>query len=731
MARAKQTKIYRTFVKGLITEASPLTYPADASIDEDNCILYRKGNRSRRLGFDYESGYTFSFYGGSASDFATFAQTTYRWEAPDNDADKNLLVHQFGSTLFFYAMEEDSISTETKAFSVDLTEFRVPNTDGLETAEVSMAGGKGYLFVVGAKIEPFFIEYDSGADTITTEQIHIRIRDLMGVDDDLANDEEPVTLSNEHKYNLMNQGWIDAANTGSADDGQTYSIIGRLINRPVGTTGVITDYFTQHSRYPGNNKVWWTARDATTSDFDPALLAKFFSGAGRVARGHFILNAFYKDRSAVSAIPDLEVESVTERPPTVAFYSGRVWYALNSDVYYSQVLDNKGKAGACFQEADPTSEDISDLIATDGGVIPIPAMSKAVKLVPIGNGIVVFGNNGIWYITGTDAGFSALDISVSKINPIGTESANSIVEAEGQLLWWSKIGIMAMSQKQGMFGTVDGVFDRTNISETTIQSFYNHDIPEFGKKNARGIYDPATNTVQWLFTTEDTTNRYLFNRVLNLDLTLQAFYPWTIETPGPYITGFFATPRINELEDTEAIRSTFIRYICGVPSDSSYNFTFGYFNNPNFVDWEGYDSVGSTFMSFVETGYELLEDVMRQKQAPYIYCYFRRTEENYVESGDDYTTDKQSSCKFQVKWDWSSSQISNRWSTKVEAYRHTRLPFFSEDDLTFDTGYPIVVSRNKVRGHGRSIQFRFESDARGKDFDLLGWATTFHGNTEI
>ena len=41
----------------MITEASPLTYPEDASYDEDNMILYRKGNRSRRFGVDFEHGY--------------------------------------------------------------------------------------------------------------------------------------------------------------------------------------------------------------------------------------------------------------------------------------------------------------------------------------------------------------------------------------------------------------------------------------------------------------------------------------------------------------------------------------------------------------------------------------------------------------------------------------------------------------------------------------------------
>lgn len=49
----------------MITEASPLTYPEDASYDEDNMILYRAGNRSRRLGIDFERDYTLLILDGS------------------------------------------------------------------------------------------------------------------------------------------------------------------------------------------------------------------------------------------------------------------------------------------------------------------------------------------------------------------------------------------------------------------------------------------------------------------------------------------------------------------------------------------------------------------------------------------------------------------------------------------------------------------------------------------
>ena len=55
--RAAANKEYNSFVRGLITEASPLTYPENASIDEENFILNRNGSRRRRQGIDYESSY--------------------------------------------------------------------------------------------------------------------------------------------------------------------------------------------------------------------------------------------------------------------------------------------------------------------------------------------------------------------------------------------------------------------------------------------------------------------------------------------------------------------------------------------------------------------------------------------------------------------------------------------------------------------------------------------------
>jgi hypothetical protein len=745
MTRATVNKLYRNFVKGMVTEASPLTYPENATISESNCALFKQGNRARRLGMDYEDSYVISDFAITQDQFNDSAFKEYRWEAVNNDSSIDFLVNQIGSVLYFYHFVSEHIgfalSPFRKSFTIDLTTYALSGYAAtVNQYEVQMIGGKGYLFVVGEKIEPFYVTYDPDLDTITSTKITIQIRDFKGIDDGLANDEEPTVLSDAHKYNLFNQGWIDSFNDGTGDTVTTYGDFGSAISYKIPTPGPITKYHTDLSRYPGNNKQWWlgkiTVGDPTAvppteaGDFSPALLNKVFAGNMHAPRGHFVVDAFNIDRTAVSGILALDVEAVTDRPMAVTFFSGRAWYGCNNTLYFSQLVDDKRRVGLCYQEADPTSEEISDLIATDGGVIPIPEMHRIRFMLPIGFGILCFAENGIWYVSGTTAGFSATDLSVTKVSNIGTNSPNSIVEAENIVYWWSKTGIQALGQKSGAFGIQEGKFDKANLTETTIQSFYRSEISELSKPFAKGIYDPATNIIQWLYKTGG-PNNFVYNAVLNFDIALGAFYPWNISSNvnRPYILGAFLSPK-----DVLPYRSTFIKYLIGIPNadHSSYTFTFGSFKNTAFSEWAAFDGGdGFPYTTYIETGYELLDDAMRDKQMSYVFLYFRRTEQNFVEqTGGDYVFDTPSSCKFQVKWDWSSSQIANKWSTKIEAYRFSRFNAVDPSDLSFDTGFPVVVTKNKVRGNGKSIQFRFENSDKGSDFDLLGWAVPYSGNTK-
>jgi hypothetical protein len=505
--------------------------------------------------------------------------------------------------------------------------------------------------------------------------------------------------------------------------------------------GPVATFYNKLGRYPGNNKQWWvarapaddTAKNVKTGDFLPDLLETFFSGNNRAPRGHFILNQFQKNRSQASGVPGIPNNDVQERPNSVTFFSGRAWFGCQSTVYYSQILDSSSanKAGLCYQEADPTAEDISDLIASDGGVIPIPEADHIVALTPLGNGVMVFANNGVWFISGGDAAFSALNVAISKVSPIGTKSPGSIIETDGTIYWWSEIGIQALQQATGQFGPIAGRFGNTNIAESTIQTFYN-EIPINSKHAVKAVYDPRKNTITWLYSSVDTTY-HEYDSTLTYDLTLQAFYPWKFSNfaDGPIITGLFndvgyteyglpvpvQDQAINITSNGEVVtavlqqfsaRSSGIYYLTALKAVNG--LTVSAPVSFDYVDWHEYDGVGLPYDSYILTGYELQNDAMRNKQIIYLFSHLRRTE------ADDGTNP--SSCKLIVRWDWAGERNQQKWSAEVETYRPRSL------NLT-----DVVVSKNKVRGSGKSIQFRFGTNEPGKTFDLLGWSVGFSGNT--
>jgi len=753
--RSQATKLYRTFVKGLITEASPLTYPEDTSLDEDNCLLFAKGNRTRRLGADYEDNHTLSSF--QIPSMATAPISEFSWTSVNNNALINFLCLQVSGTIYFFDLYANPISGAMKGFTIDLTAYAAPGATTVSESPCQMASGKGYLFIAGEKLKPLLVEYNELLDTITVETITISIRDFEGVDDDMAADEEPASLSALHHYNLRNQGWVA---TDSSSGMVSVSLYGKYKAVPGVSTATdpIQEYKFSIGRYPGNNKQWFLGKTAVEEgaynigDFNPVLLNKAHVGNSRAPRGHYIVNAFNIDRAAVSNISGIPPDVKTYGPSSVAFFSGRAWWFSRNGVYFSQIMTDKGKVGQCFQEADPTSEEISELIATDGGYIPIPAADEILRGIEIGNGIMVFARNGVWLVSGTDKGFSALEYQVTKVSTIGTDSPLSIVAADATIYWWSKVGIQQITQKTGSFGPIPGAYESTNISQQTVDTLFKEVSPAT-RRYVKGIFDPATNTVYWAYKSEDFDPNYGYNRFLNLDLKLGAFYPWSLTSGAyPFVCGLFLTPELNLVSNSEAVtasgstvtaggvtvtaqgtelsaKPTFLYFVSAVSTGSAYRFTFGNFSNDEFVDWETFDSSGAVYDSFVESGFEILEDAFRKKQIVYLSVFFRQTEENFILSGDDYTVDKPSSCFLTVKWDWATSGNTGKWSEERQVYRHRRVPFVNPLDLAFNTGTRVVHTKNKIRGTGRAVQFRLGTNERGKNFDLLGWQALFQGNT--
>ena len=93
MAQSISQKAVNNFVKGLITEASELTFPEGASVDESNCDLRRDGTRRRRLNVEYESSHALSSFTLSNSEVVA----TGEWLNAGGDANRDLLVLQKGS----------------------------------------------------------------------------------------------------------------------------------------------------------------------------------------------------------------------------------------------------------------------------------------------------------------------------------------------------------------------------------------------------------------------------------------------------------------------------------------------------------------------------------------------------------------------------------------------------------------------------------------------------------
>ena len=731
---AVAAKPYSTFVAGLITEAGPLTFPENASYDELNCVLFRKGNRRRRLGVDFEDGYTLSAASMNTATARDQAINNWVWTAVAGNGTRNFLIIQVDTTLHYYDLSNDPLSGGKKSFTTNLSTYAASGATDIGSEPVTISSGKGLMFVSSKKIEPFFVEYDPSGDSISETQISIEIRDFDGLDESpaLEPDEEPATLSTTHNYNLKNQGWESP---------------GEGVSDPVST------YFSAKAKYPSNSKQWWVGKDSN-DDFDASLLAKYDGGNTLAPRGRFLLNPFYKDRSTVSGVGSITVESEDNRPEFIQFFAGRVWYfgiessKINGHVFFSQVLTETNRAGRCYQESDPTTEELNELVDSDGGVIVIPEIGTIRGSLVIDRNLVLFASNGVWAISGaSEDGFKATDFQVNKITPVGCISSGSVVDVEGQPYWWAQTGIYTLGTDQ-----VSGRLAAQSMSQNTIETFYQDDIPALSKTYARSIFDPATKRVYWLYNTVAPSNdeyKWKYDACLVFDASLGAFYPWKIGSlniNSPFLMGAFNTQTVNAVERTENVvdgsgntvvnsgsdnvvtdvvtiagSNTFLKWFCLVPDGAgNFNWTFAEFNNGDFVDWEKKDNTGTDYNSYIDTGYDGLGDFTKDKTVMYVYFFLGKTETGV--SGGALLSG--SSCFFRTKWNWTTDGDAGKWSQLNQIYRLKRQfdGGIIVDELPGET---VIVSRHKVKGSGKALQYRFQSET-GKDFNIHGWQTIFN-----
>ena len=712
-----------TFIKGLITEAGELTFPQDASIDESNCLLDRDGTRRRRLAVELETNNVNSTFTLNN----TFVFTTGRWKNAGGVASLDFLVVQDGTTLRFYNTSSEPYSGNQESFSVDLNSFNFAGSVGPGLAKVQMDTVNGSLVVTSEAIEPFYIEYDADTNTISTTQISPRVRDFEWLGDTTSYTTAKASADTNRQYDTANSGW-------SGDKGSP----------------ALTAYLAANgNEYPPLTHPWYSGKDAD-GNFSVAEWEKVFTGSTLTGNGSFILDFFSKNRSAASGIAGITTENENSRFKAVASFSGRIFYAGltgskgTGKILFSKYLDNITESDRCYQQNDPTSEEISDLLDTDGGVISIPEASNILKLHVFGSSIFVFAENGVWQIVGVDGVFKATEYSISQVSQIGLNNAQSFVSVEGVPMWWSKHGIHTLS-----FDQVSGRAQEQNLSIGTIQTFFEA-IDGNARQQCSAVYDETNKRVHWFYPNNNESIVSKKNKVLTLDITLEAFYPWTITDSASnpdyilgaeYFPGFgsdFTNNDVITLTGDDVITSggddvvvstltelsqADANIVLMVYDGATGKLTMGLFSGTNFLDWGD-----ANYSSYAEAGYDFMGDLILKKNAPYVQVYLRPTETGF--SGSDelgYTPVRESSLLVSSFWDFRT----NTSSSPQQAYRLKYTPVVNESSLgTWDYPEKVVTTRLKMRGHGRSMRLRFESE-QGKDFVLLGFGILNAVNTRF
>ncbi|HYT43376.1 MAG TPA: hypothetical protein VEP90_13645, partial [Methylomirabilota bacterium] len=337
------------------------------------------------------------------------------------------------------------------------------------------------------------------------------------------------------------------------------------------------------------------------------------------------------------------------------------------------------------QTNDPTSQNLFDLLPTDGGVITIQDAGSIIKLFSIQNGLLVFATNGVWFITGNQGiGFSASDYTITKISSIRSLSSQSFVDVNGLPYFWNEEGIYMVSPSKS------GGLSVEPITVGTILSFYNS-IPLQSKRFARGSYHPIDYILQWTYRSAveiDVTSRYQFNRILNFNTYNKAFYPYTITTGNlaQYVNGvnYISYPNSNGPEPG-------FKYHCSFSNIGGDNHTFAEENDSTFVDWGMSD-----YTSFFITGYKLHGQAQKRFQIPYIYVYNR-------------LTDGVSQYKIQGQWDYALSGNTGRWTTAELV------------NMSLSNDYSVKQKRHRIRGRGLVLQIKVSS-VSGQPFDIIGWS---------
>lgn len=406
-------------------------------------------------------------------------------------------------------------------------------------------------------------------------------------------------------------------------------------------------------------------------------------------------------------------------PRACAFHDGRIFYAGIDDnewsdyIFFSQVPDKVDKFGRCYQVADPTDPENNQLVDTDGGWFVIQGIQNVQRLVSVRNSLLVFAENGVWEVTGGQRGFfTPTGYAIRKITEVGCNSPLSPIAVQNTAYYTGPEGVFVIGPNQ-----YTGVLEANSVSKQFIQTKWNA-IPETEQRRVLSVYDDSKQRILFLYGKDSASGFY--DEILILDVEIPAWYYYSYNQGTN--TGIMSAYAISYTTSTEQANK--IKFSCNVTNTTTVR-TCDHAQTA-YVDFDGSESP----LPYVVTGWDTVtvggfsqrEETQRRRQAPIVTVYAKRTETGYTVAGNGWSGDNESSNLLTAYWDWTDDSVSGKIGDQYETYRHVR-GFIPSGAGDVD-GYPVVVTRNKVRGRGRVLQLRFDGAAT-KDSHILGFTLNY------
>lgn len=381
-------------------------------------------------------------------------------------------------------------------------------------------------------IENYSCQLSGGYKYTQETDLTLKIRDTsVGAQDYMNITDMLPKTSYAHLYNLLNQGW---------------------------TVETLAEFYVARRAFPANNLAMQYLKDDKTSKFKPENLLNMTFGNTPAAKGHFILSYFDQDRTTVSnvetvmdnlvgainevfedkslsdrvTIDDIRATDITnpadadkEIPvvkPRASFvadmcaYAGRIFYLAGDTVLYSQVIaEDISKAGQCYSEADPTSEELSDVVETDGGHISLPEIGEGIKLAQLGTYLLIFGTRDNMFITGTANNlFTATAYTTGTLPVAPTQAPDSFVNTEFGLFYWGTTSVNIIGAAQ------DGLAPKDLTTDRMLNWFGR--LTNTQHKWCKGVYSAAKKKVYWFYPSDEEKPRRL-DLCLVYDIMKDAF----------------------------------------------------------------------------------------------------------------------------------------------------------------------------------------------------------------